>query len=86
MWRKLKAVAHTLPYDVSIVAGHQQGVPFHPSEWDAVTVPTVVFAGGKSPAWMKNAMEALAGTLPAPSTGRWRGRPTWSRRTRSARR
>jgi pimeloyl-ACP methyl ester carboxylesterase len=64
VWRKLKDVAHTLPYDVSIVAEHQRGVPFEPGEWDAVTVPTVVFAGGKSPAWMRNGMGALADALP----------------------
>jgi pimeloyl-ACP methyl ester carboxylesterase len=63
-WKKLKAVAHTLPYDLTIIADHQRGEPLPAGEWDAVTVPTVVMAGTKSPAWMQNASRALAGVLP----------------------
>jgi pimeloyl-ACP methyl ester carboxylesterase len=54
---KLKAVAHTLPYDAEIVGPHQLGRPL-PS-WD-VHADTLVIAGGKSPAWMVNANRALA--------------------------
>ena len=64
VWPKLKAVAPTLPYDIAIVQDHQRGAPFTPAEWAAVKVPTLVAAGGKSPAWMANATRALAGALP----------------------
>ncbi len=64
VWPKLKAVAPTLPYDITIVQDHQRGTPFTPAEWAAVKIPTLVAAGGKSPAWMTNATRALADALP----------------------
>ena len=64
VWRKLKAVAHTLPYDISIVAENQRGKPLPLGRWAGATAPTLVMDGGKSPAWMRNAMKALADTLP----------------------
>jgi pimeloyl-ACP methyl ester carboxylesterase len=64
VWSKLKAVAHTLPYDISITQDHQRGTPLSSQEWAAVKAPTLVAAGGKSPAWMTNATRALADALP----------------------
>jgi pimeloyl-ACP methyl ester carboxylesterase len=64
VWGKLKAAAPTLPYDVTIVQGHQRGLPLTPGEWAAVKPPTLVAAGGKSPAWITNGTRALAGALP----------------------
>jgi pimeloyl-ACP methyl ester carboxylesterase len=64
VWPKLKAVAPTLPYDITIVHDHQRGIPLTPAEWAAIKVPTLVAAGGKSPAWMTNGTRALAGALP----------------------
>jgi pimeloyl-ACP methyl ester carboxylesterase len=64
VWGKLKAAAPTLPYDIAITRDHQQGIPLSPGEWDAVKVPTLVAAGGKSPSWMTNGTRALAGALP----------------------
>jgi hypothetical protein len=63
-WSRLTAVAHTLPYDFAIVGPYQQGRPLPPSRWTGATIPTLVMDGGKSPAWMRNAMRALAGVLP----------------------
>jgi pimeloyl-ACP methyl ester carboxylesterase len=63
-WRKLKSVAHTVVYDNQIVETNQQSQPFTASQWAHVTMPTVVIAGSKSPEWMRNAMRALAETLP----------------------
>lgn len=54
---KLKAVAHTLPYDAAIVGVHQLGRPL--PAWH-VPADTLVIAGGKSDAWMINANRALA--------------------------
>ena len=64
VWGKLKAAAPTLPYDITILHDHQQGVPLTPEEWAAVKPPTLVAAGGKSPDWMTNGTRALAAALP----------------------
>ncbi len=64
VWPKLKAVAPTLPYDITIVQDHQRGTPFAPAEWAGVKIPTLVAAGAKSPAWMTNGTRALADALP----------------------
>src|SRR6266581_8457835 len=66
-WGKLKAAAHTLPYDLAIMDGGQQGQPLPPGRWDSLTSPTLVIAGGKSPAWLRNAQQALTDTLPGAS-------------------
>lgn len=63
-WPKLKAVAHTLPYDTSLTVDQQRGKPLPAERWGAASVPTLVAAGGKSPAWMRHAMQALAEILP----------------------
>lgn len=63
-WPKLKAVAHTLPYDITIVQDNQRGRPFQAGRWSAATMPTLAMDGGKSPAWIRNGMRALAGALP----------------------
>jgi pimeloyl-ACP methyl ester carboxylesterase len=64
MWSKLTAVAHTLPYDITIVQDNQRGKPLPIARWARVTVPTLVADGGKSPAWMRNGTRALADVLP----------------------
>jgi pimeloyl-ACP methyl ester carboxylesterase len=64
VWRKLCAVAHTLPHDLSLVEPYYQGKPFPVGAWDAVRVPTLVLYGGKSPRYMKTSARALAETLP----------------------
>lgn len=63
-WKKLKAVAHTVPYDTIVMDGGQAGKPLAPQRWAAVTVPTLVVVGGKSPKWMKNTMRSVADALP----------------------
>jgi hypothetical protein len=63
MWKKLKAVAPTLVYDISIVEPFQQGRPLPADRWVDMTMPTLVIDGGKSPAWMRNGMRALASAI-----------------------
>ncbi|MEF3310558.1 alpha/beta hydrolase [Paenibacillus sp. GYB004] len=63
-WSKLKAVAHTLPYDTLLTVNHQRGSASTLDRWSSVTVPTLVAVGGKSPAWMRNAMQSLRDALP----------------------
>ena len=64
VWSKLTAVAHTLPYDIQLVQEHEQGKPLSRTRWAHATMPTLVMDGGKSPAWMRNAMRALTEALP----------------------
>jgi pimeloyl-ACP methyl ester carboxylesterase len=64
VWGKLRAAAPTLPYDITIMHEHQRGMPLTSAEWAAVKAPTLVAAGGKSPAWMANGTRALADALP----------------------
>lgn len=63
LWPKLKAIAHTLPYDGAIVQEFQRGRPLPAQRWASVTVPTLVMDGGKSPQWMRNGNRALSVVL-----------------------
>jgi pimeloyl-ACP methyl ester carboxylesterase len=64
IWPRLKAMAHTLPYDAEITVKHQQGQPLPPDLWAGVTQRTLAMCGGDSGAWMQNGMQALAHALP----------------------
>ena len=64
VWSKLKAVAHTLPYDISTVVDYGAGKPLPTTLGSSINVPILVMDGGKSPTWMRHAMQALARTLP----------------------
>lgn len=64
VWSKLKAVAHTIPYDIALVKDYEKGEPLPAAKWNRVAAPTLVMDGGKSPAWMRNAMRQLAGVVP----------------------
>jgi len=63
-WSKLKATAHTLPYDWAALGDTMAGKPLSATEWAVVTVPTLVMAGEKSPAQLRNGAQALADVLP----------------------
>jgi pimeloyl-ACP methyl ester carboxylesterase len=63
-WKKLKAVAHTLPYDITIVQDNQRGKPFPKDRWAGARMPALAMDGSKSPIWMRNGMRALTGVLP----------------------
>ena len=45
LWPRLKAVAHTLPYDSLITVEHQQGQPLSPDRWAPVRQRTPCSAG-----------------------------------------
>jgi pimeloyl-ACP methyl ester carboxylesterase len=65
LWAKFKALAHTLPYDAAITDDYLKGKPIPSGRWAELAAPTLVMAAGKGPAWMRRALEHLAGTLPA---------------------
>jgi pimeloyl-ACP methyl ester carboxylesterase len=64
VWKKLTAVAHTLPNDIMLVEPNQRGTPLTAARWNGVTVATLAMDGGKSPEYMRNGMRALAAVLP----------------------
>ena len=63
-WKQMTGTAHTLPYDLRIVVPRQQGRPLPDGCYDAVGADTLVVAGGKSPAYMRNAQAAVAAAVP----------------------
>lgn len=64
-WKKLKAVAHTLPYDWAVMGDTMAGKPLSREEWARVEQPTLVLAGEKSPPELRKAAAALADVLPS---------------------
>jgi pimeloyl-ACP methyl ester carboxylesterase len=66
VWKRLTAVAHTLPYDAAICDGYQAGRALPACQWAAVTVPTLVMCGTEkeSPSFFRNAATATAAALP----------------------
>lgn len=60
IWKKLKAAAHTLPYDAAVLGDFT--VPA--KRVASVAVPTLVMGGGKSPAPLRNAVESVADAVP----------------------
>jgi hypothetical protein len=62
-WSRLKAVAHTLPYDMTVMVGRQPGAPLTAGDWNTATMPTLVLVGGKSPTWFHHnrSREAVRG-------------------------
>ena len=61
VWKGLTSIAHTLPYDTQVM-----GATFTPpvERLSAITVPTLVMVGGKSPADMAAAEQAVADAIP----------------------
>lgn len=63
-WSKLKATALTTPYDWAVMGDTMWGKPLSRTQWAAVTLPTLVMAGEKTPAQLRDAARALADVLP----------------------
>jgi pimeloyl-ACP methyl ester carboxylesterase len=66
VWKKLTAVAHTLPYDALLVDGYQAGRPLPPGQWAAAAMPALVMCGAEkeSPGFLRHAAAAVAAALP----------------------
>lgn len=60
MWSRLKAVAHTLPYDAAVMGDFS--VPVRRAS--TVRVPTLVAGGEKSPKPLREAVQRLAQAVP----------------------
>ena len=63
-WSKMVEMAHTIPYDLAILAGTQSGKPLPVKRWASITAPTLVLTGGKSEAFFHKGAQALADILP----------------------
>jgi pimeloyl-ACP methyl ester carboxylesterase len=65
-WKALMAVAHTLPYDATLLRGYQEGHPLPAGQWASVTIPVLVMCGASKeiPAFLQHAAEAVAAALP----------------------
>jgi pimeloyl-ACP methyl ester carboxylesterase len=60
VWRKLKAVAHTLPYDAAVMSGFK--VPT--ARLASVKVPTLAMHGSKTDTRLQDAARAVAAAVP----------------------
>lgn len=63
-WKKLKGVAHTLPYDARVLGDRGLGHPLPANAWPGARMPVLAFVGGKSPKVMHNAQQAIVDQLP----------------------
>ena len=64
LWRKLTAVAHTLPYEFALLAPFRQQAPLPPGYYDSVAAETLMVSGDKSYRYMRNAQPLIAAALP----------------------
>lgn len=60
IWKKLKAVSHTLPYDIQVMDGFK----FPEEKAKSIKVPTLVSAGTKTSEPIKRAANLLAELIP----------------------
>jgi pimeloyl-ACP methyl ester carboxylesterase len=58
-WASMEAIAHTLPYDLTITA-----CALSPALLATVAAPTLAIDGGASPAWMQETAQAIATAVP----------------------
>lgn len=63
-WKPMKAIAHTLPYDAELLGDNCFGNPLDAEQWAGLTIPVLVVGGGKSPAWMRTSVKAVAAAVP----------------------
>ena len=60
IWRKLEAVAHTLPYDAAVMAAFR--IPR--ARFASIGVPTLVMNGTKTDSRLRNAARTIAEIIP----------------------
>ncbi|MFC6333558.1 alpha/beta fold hydrolase [Paenibacillus septentrionalis] len=64
VWKNLMSVAHTLPYDATLLDGYMDGKPLPKNEWSKVIIPTIVIEGSESPISLRRGAQALTNVLP----------------------
>jgi pimeloyl-ACP methyl ester carboxylesterase len=63
-WSKMAGMAHTLPYDLAILSGTQQGKALPAGRWACASTPTLVAVGSRSKPFFHSGAKALIGVLP----------------------
>jgi pimeloyl-ACP methyl ester carboxylesterase len=63
-WSAMTELAHTLPYDGSIMRPYQRGRALDALHWRAIAAPVLVVGGGASPPWIRAGVAAIADALP----------------------
>ncbi len=63
-FRTMTATAHTLAYDYRCLGDTGTGRPLPADAYAAITVPTLVMAGGRSPAYMRAGNRQIADRVP----------------------
>lgn len=63
-WSKMAGRAHTIPYDLAVLAGTQEGKPLPAKRWVDTTAPTLVVVGSKSESFFHSGAKALTEILP----------------------
>ena len=64
MWKSLEGLAHTLPYDMTLMDGTQSGKPLPSERWVGARSRTLVLCGGASDPWLHAGSASLADLLP----------------------
>lgn len=72
IWTKLKAVAHTLPYDAAVMGDFSVSS----KRTGSVRIPTFVIGGERSPAELRNAAGAVAAAIPGAALRMLKGQTT----------
>jgi pimeloyl-ACP methyl ester carboxylesterase len=62
-WSKMADIAHTIPYDLAVLAGTQSGNALPTKRWASAKAPTLVMVGSKSEAFFHTGAKALAELL-----------------------
>ena len=63
-WAGMENVARTLPYDGMVMGDTMSGKPLPRGQWGGAAMPTLVMAGGNSPAFFHNGAKELVELLP----------------------
>jgi pimeloyl-ACP methyl ester carboxylesterase len=63
-WADMLKLAHTVPYDLTILSGTQSGEPLPRDRWSHANAPTMVAVGSKSEPFFHSGAKALVGLMP----------------------
>lgn len=63
-WSKMAGMAHTVPYDLTILEGTQAGKSLPANRWGASAAPTLVMVGSRSEPFFHSGAKAVANLLP----------------------
>ncbi len=62
-WSAMTTLAHTLPYDGSIMRPFQRAQALEAPQWRAIAAPVLVLDGGASPPWIRAGAAAVAAAV-----------------------